>query len=234
MFRLTQKLSTEFPKQVFNSPLAESTILGVACGLASYGKRPVFELQFIDFIWPAWNQLVTNLSNLRWRSFGTWKCPAVIYAPYGAYLPGGSLWHSQANEAALAHFPGINVAIPSTPEDAAGLLVDGDACRRSDVRSRPETFALGRARIERAGPRGAVRSGAQTQSGSDVTARRVGQHRGEIARSTRENRRRGQRRVDRSALDRPVGQGGDRGIGRAKPAGSLSSRKTARIAASVR
>jgi 2-oxoisovalerate dehydrogenase E1 component len=122
VFRLTQKLSTEFPKQVFNSPLAESTILGVACGLASYGKRPVFELQFIDFIGPAWNQLVTNLSTLRWRSFGTWKCPAVIYAPYGAYLPGGSLWHSQANEAALAHFPGINVAIPSTPEDAAGLL----------------------------------------------------------------------------------------------------------------
>ncbi len=122
VFRLTQKLSTEFPKQVYNSPLAESTIMGVACGLASYGKRPVFELQFIDFIGPAWNQLVTNLSTLRWRSFGTWTCPVVIYAPYGAYLPGGSLWHSQANEAALAHYPGINVAIPSTPEDAAGLL----------------------------------------------------------------------------------------------------------------
>ncbi|MDQ6808758.1 MAG: thiamine pyrophosphate-dependent enzyme [Verrucomicrobiota bacterium] len=122
VFRLTQKLSTEFPDQVFNSPLAESTILGVACGLASYGKRPVFELQFIDFIGPAWNQIVTNLSTLRWRSFGTWTCPLVIYAPYGAYLPGGSLWHSQANEAPLAHYPGINIAIPSTPEDAAGLL----------------------------------------------------------------------------------------------------------------
>jgi 2-oxoisovalerate dehydrogenase E1 component len=122
VFRLTQKLSTEFPNQVFNSPLAESTILGVACGLASYGKRPVFELQFIDFIGPAMNQLVTNLSTLRWRSFGSWKCPAVIYAPYGAYLPGGSLWHSQANEAVLAHYPGVNVAIPSTPEDAAGLM----------------------------------------------------------------------------------------------------------------
>ncbi|MDQ3626379.1 MAG: thiamine pyrophosphate-dependent enzyme, partial [Verrucomicrobiota bacterium] len=122
VFRLTQKLSTEFPKQVYNSPLAESTIMGVAVGLASYGKRPVFELQFIDFIGPAWNQIVTNLSNLRWRSFGSWTCPMVIYAPYGAYLPGGSLWHSQANEAAIAHFPGINIAIPSTPEDAAGLL----------------------------------------------------------------------------------------------------------------
>src|SRR6478672_5590519 len=122
VFRLTQKLSTEFPKQVYNSPLAESTILGVACGLAAYGKRPVFELQFIDFIYPGFNQLVTNISTLRWRSFGNWKCPAVIYAPYGAYLPGGSLWHSQANESAFAHYPGLNVVIPSTPADAAGLL----------------------------------------------------------------------------------------------------------------
>src|SRR5437867_3111060 len=122
VFRLTQKLSTEFPKQVFNSPLAESTILGVACGLAAYGKRPVFELQFIDFIYPGFNQLVTNISNLRWRSFGNWKCPAVIYAPYGAYLPGGSLWHSQANESSLAHYPGLTVVVHSTPEDAAGLL----------------------------------------------------------------------------------------------------------------
>jgi 2-oxoisovalerate dehydrogenase E1 component len=122
VFRLTQKLSSEFPRQVFNSPLAESTILGVACGLAAYGKRPVFELQFIDFIYPGFNQLVTNISTLRWRSFGNWKCPAVIYAPYGAYLPGGSLWHSQANESALAHYPGLNVVIPSTPADAAGLL----------------------------------------------------------------------------------------------------------------
>ena len=119
VFRLTQKLSTEFPKQVFNSPLAESTILGVACGLAAYGKRPVFELQFIDFIYPGMNQLVTNISTLRWRSFGNWKCPAVFYAPYGAYLPGGSLWHSQANESVFAHYPGLNVIVPSTPEDAA-------------------------------------------------------------------------------------------------------------------
>ncbi|MEY2543065.1 MAG: 2-oxoisovalerate dehydrogenase component, partial [Verrucomicrobiota bacterium] len=122
VFRLTQKLSTEFPNQVFNSPLAESTILGVACGLAAYGRRPVFELQFIDFIYPGFNQLVTNISNLRWRSFGNWKCPAVIYAPYGAYLPGGSLWHSQCNESVFAHYPGLSVVIPSTPDDAAGLL----------------------------------------------------------------------------------------------------------------
>ena len=122
VFRLTQKLSTDFPGQVFNSPLAESTIIGLAGGLALYGRRPVFEIQFIDFIYPGFNQLVSNLANLRWRSNGEWKVPAVFYAPYGAYLPGGGIWHSQANESVFAHFPGINIVIPSTPEDAAGLL----------------------------------------------------------------------------------------------------------------
>ena len=122
VFRLTQKLSTDFPEQVFNSPLAESTIIGVGGGMALAGRRPVFELQFIDFSFPGFNQLVQNLANLRWRSNGEWKVPLVLYAPYGAYLPGGGLWHSQANEAAFAHFPGINIVIPSTPEDAAGLL----------------------------------------------------------------------------------------------------------------
>ena len=122
VFRLTQKLSSDFPEQVFNSPLAESTIIGVGGGMALAGRRPVFELQFIDFSFPGFNQLVQNLANLRWRTNGEWKVPLVLYAPYGAYLPGGGLWHSQANEASFAHFPGINIVIPSTPEDAAGLL----------------------------------------------------------------------------------------------------------------
>ncbi|MDQ6764923.1 MAG: thiamine pyrophosphate-dependent enzyme, partial [Verrucomicrobiota bacterium] len=169
VFRLTQKLSTEFPEQVFNSPLAESTIFGVACGLASYGKRPVFELQFIDFIGPAWNQFVTNLSTLRWRSFGTWTCPIVIYAPYGAYLPGGSLWHSQANEAALAHFPGINIAIPSTPEDAAGLLWTAMHCEDPTFVLIPKHMLWAEhesAEPVRAVPLGVAR---KRHSGSDVT-----------------------------------------------------------------
>lgn len=122
VFGLTKGLSHRFPKQVFNAPLAEATIIGVAFGLAVYGMRPVFEIQFIDFITPGWNQLAANGSNLRWRSFGQWQTPITFYAPYGAYLPGGSLWHSQSNEASLAHVPGIEVAIPSTPEDAAALL----------------------------------------------------------------------------------------------------------------
>jgi len=169
VFRLTQKLSTEFPKQVYNSPLAESTIMGVACGLASYGKRPVFELQFIDFIGPGWNQLVTNLSTLRWRSFGTWTCPVVIYAPYGAYLPGGSLWHSQANEAALAHFPGINVAIPSTPEDAAGLLWTAMHCEDPTFVLVPKHLLWAEHESKepvRAVPLGVAR---KRHSGSDIT-----------------------------------------------------------------
>ena len=169
VFRLTQKLSTEFPDQVFNSPLAESTILGVACGLGSYGRRPVFELQFIDFIGPGWNQLVTNICCLRWRSFGQWKCPMVIYAPYGAYLPGGSLWHSQANEAALAHYPGLSVVIPSTPEDAAGLLWTAMHC------DDPVLFLIPKhmfwAECESAEPIRAVPLGKarKRQTGSDVT-----------------------------------------------------------------
>ncbi len=122
VFSLTKGLSTRAPEQVFNSPLAESTICGVAVGMAAYGKRPVFEIQFADYIWPGFNQLVTHLSTLHWRSNGEWSAPAVIYAPCGAYLPGGALWHSQSNESAIAHFPGIQIGIPSTPEDAAGLF----------------------------------------------------------------------------------------------------------------
>ena len=122
VFSLTKGLSSAAPEQVFNSPLAESTIIGVAAGLAAYGKRPVFEIQFADYIWPGFNQLVTQLSTLHWRTNGEWSAPAVIYAPCGAYLPGGALWHSQSNESALAHFPGLHVAVPARAEDAAGIF----------------------------------------------------------------------------------------------------------------
>jgi 2-oxoisovalerate dehydrogenase E1 component len=122
VFNLTKGLSTKHPARAVNSPLAESTIMGVAVGLASYGKRPCFEIQFVDFIYPGWNQLVSNMATLRWRSFGQWKCPLVIYAPCGGYLPGGALWHSQAGEASFARIPGIRVVVPSTPADAAGVF----------------------------------------------------------------------------------------------------------------
>ncbi len=122
VFNLTKGLSTKDPARAVNSPLAESTIMGVSVGLASYGKRPCFEIQFVDFIYPGWNQLVSNMATLRWRSFGGWKCPLVIYAPCGGYLPGGALWHSQSGEASFARIPGIRVVVPSTPADVAGFF----------------------------------------------------------------------------------------------------------------
>jgi 2-oxoisovalerate dehydrogenase E1 component len=122
VFGLTKGLSNQFPTQVFNSPLAEATIVGSAVGLAATGWRPVFEIQFIDFLAPALNQLMNQAASLRWRTCGEWACPLTLIAPYGAYLPGGSLWHSESNEGIWAHIHGLNVVIPSTAEDAAGLL----------------------------------------------------------------------------------------------------------------
>ncbi len=168
VFGLTKGLSEAFPKQVYNSPLAEATIVGTGVGMAAYGMKPVFEMQFIDFLSPAWNQLVTNVSTLRWRSYGDWKCPMVLYAPYGAYLPGGSLWHSMSNEGGLAHVPGLKIAVPSTPECAAGIfwtaIHSDDPCfilipkhifrMQRDVQS-VEPIPFGKARI--------------VQEGTDVT-----------------------------------------------------------------
>jgi len=122
VFGLTKGLSSRFPDRVSNSPLAEATIIGIAVGLAATGYRPMVEIQFIDYITPGFHQLVTQMATLRWRSCGEWSCPALIYAPYGAYLPAGGQWHSQSNDGWWAHTPGIRVAVPSTPEDAAGLF----------------------------------------------------------------------------------------------------------------
>ncbi len=122
VFGLTRGLSTDFPGRVTNSPLAEATIVGTAAGLGAVGCLPIFELQFIDFMAPAFNQLVSQVTNLRWRTRGDWSCPMVLYAPYGAYLPGGGMWHSQSGEGWFAHMPGLRVAVPSTPADAAGLF----------------------------------------------------------------------------------------------------------------
>jgi 2-oxoisovalerate dehydrogenase E1 component len=122
VFGLTKDLSTQHPGRVRNSALAEATIAGAACGLSLGGYRPVFELQFIDFSGPAFNQIVNQIATMRWRSAGAFSCPLVIMAPCGAYLPAGGPWHSQTNEGWFAHAPGLQVVIPSTPEDAAALL----------------------------------------------------------------------------------------------------------------
>lgn len=129
VFGLTKGLSTRYRNRVFNSPLAEATIVGAAAGLAISGFRPVVELQFIDFVGPAFNQIVNQIATMRWRTAGAWSCPMTIIAPCGAYLPSGGPWHSQTNEAWFAHAPGLQVVMPSTPADAAALLrasISGD------------------------------------------------------------------------------------------------------------
>lgn len=122
VFGFTKNLSNQYPKRVFNSPLSESTIVGTAVGLAASKLKPVFEIQFIDFLGVAFEQLVTQVSTLSWRSLGEWSAPMVLYAPYGAYLPGGGMWHSQSNEGFWCHIPGLRVAVPSNPKDTLELF----------------------------------------------------------------------------------------------------------------
>ncbi len=122
VFGITKGLSSLYPARVFNSPLAEATIIGVGAGLAACGLRPIVELQFIDFVGPGFHQLANQIATLRWRTKGQWSCPLVIIAPCGGYLPSGGPWHSQSNEGWFAHIPGLQVVVPSRPEDAAALL----------------------------------------------------------------------------------------------------------------
>lgn len=124
VFGMTRGLSDAFPTRVVNSPLAEATIVGAGVGLAATGWKPVFEIQFIDFLAPAFNQLAHQAATLRWRSNGEFSCPLVLLAPCGAYLPAGGPWHSQTGEGWWTHTPGLRVAVPSTPRCAVHLLRD--------------------------------------------------------------------------------------------------------------
>ena len=124
VFGMTRGLSNDFPGRVVNSPLAEATIVGAGVGLAATGWKPVFEIQFIDFLAPAFNQLVNQAATLRWRSNGDFSCPLVLLAPCGAYLPAGGPWHSQTGEGWWTHTPGLRVVVPSTPQCAVELLLD--------------------------------------------------------------------------------------------------------------
>jgi 2-oxoisovalerate dehydrogenase E1 component beta subunit len=123
VFGATAGLYDEFGEQrCFDTPLSECGILGTGVGMALYGLRPIAEIQFLDFIYPGFDQIVSEAAKMRYRSGGEYTCPMVIRSPYGGGIRGGH-YHSQSAEAYFCHTPGLKVVIPSTPADAKGLLI---------------------------------------------------------------------------------------------------------------
>jgi len=166
VFRASEGLLREFGEErVIDTPLAEGAIVGVAIGMSLNGLRPIAEIQFADFIHPAFDQIVSEAARIRYRSNGVWGCPLVVRAPYGGGVH-GALYHSQSVEAFFAHVPGLKVVAPSTPRDVKGLLTaalrDDDPVIflehkrtyrliKGDVPDGDFVLPLGKAEVKRAG-----------------------------------------------------------------------------------
>jgi 2-oxoisovalerate dehydrogenase E1 component beta subunit len=123
VFRVTEGLQRQFGKtRTFDAPISEGGIVATAVGMAAYGIKPVIEIQFADYIYPGYDQIVSEVAKMRYRTAGEWTMPMVIRTPYGGGIFGGQT-HSQSPESLFTHIAGLKVVIPSTPYDAKGLLI---------------------------------------------------------------------------------------------------------------